>query len=292
MKELLSRETLQGVVDKAPRPGRNEPCYCGSGKKYKKCHMAEDRAAEAEKRRLAEAGRWLRRDFMKFARDQRFAAAFTRALPLYWNGCYTLDNAEEMSQNEAVRFFDWFVFDYQDEEDELPRLIDIYREERYETLSTAQQQVLDQWVNAPPASAYELLGWDGQTLQVRDFVSGETYDVHEPAGHGPVQAGDLLLGRLVPLLGRLEFSTLAAYLPQDEIADLADKLEQARAADRAEHPDADEQAFLRRHGHLIIHHALEQAEQQGRPPVAGHDPNRADELARKAARQLRRLQRD
>jgi preprotein translocase subunit SecA len=20
------------------RPGRNEPCYCGSGKKYKKCH--------------------------------------------------------------------------------------------------------------------------------------------------------------------------------------------------------------------------------------------------------------
>ena len=20
------------------RPGRNDPCYCGSGKKYKKCH--------------------------------------------------------------------------------------------------------------------------------------------------------------------------------------------------------------------------------------------------------------
>lgn len=24
------------------RPGRNEPCWCGSGKKYKKCHLAED----------------------------------------------------------------------------------------------------------------------------------------------------------------------------------------------------------------------------------------------------------
>ena len=23
-----------------PKPGRNEPCYCGSGKKYKKCHGA------------------------------------------------------------------------------------------------------------------------------------------------------------------------------------------------------------------------------------------------------------
>ena len=27
-------------------PGRNEPCYCGSGKKYKKCHLAEDTGVE------------------------------------------------------------------------------------------------------------------------------------------------------------------------------------------------------------------------------------------------------
>jgi|GEM_PF-5906119 len=27
------------------RPGRNEPCHCGSGKKYKKCHLAEDKAS-------------------------------------------------------------------------------------------------------------------------------------------------------------------------------------------------------------------------------------------------------
>ena len=25
------------------RPGRNEPCWCGSGKKYKKCHLESDR---------------------------------------------------------------------------------------------------------------------------------------------------------------------------------------------------------------------------------------------------------
>jgi uncharacterized protein YecA (UPF0149 family) len=24
------------------RPGRNEPCWCGSGRKYKKCHEPED----------------------------------------------------------------------------------------------------------------------------------------------------------------------------------------------------------------------------------------------------------
>lgn len=29
------------------KPGRNDPCPCGSGKKYKACHAAEDRAQEA-----------------------------------------------------------------------------------------------------------------------------------------------------------------------------------------------------------------------------------------------------
>ena len=26
----------------ANRPGRNEECWCGSGMKYKKCHLEED----------------------------------------------------------------------------------------------------------------------------------------------------------------------------------------------------------------------------------------------------------
>lgn len=25
-----------------PKPGRNEPCWCGSGKKYKVCHLSTD----------------------------------------------------------------------------------------------------------------------------------------------------------------------------------------------------------------------------------------------------------
>ena len=29
-------------VVKPPRPGRNDPCWCGSGKKYKKCHLEAD----------------------------------------------------------------------------------------------------------------------------------------------------------------------------------------------------------------------------------------------------------
>lgn len=271
------------------KPGRNEPCYCGSGKKYKNCHMKAEQAVEKERAQLMGGGRWLRRDFLTYARDDRFAESFAKALPLYWNNLYTLENAEEMSQNEAFRFFDWFIFDYH--EDDQPRLIETYYKEKYDHLSSHQQQVLDSWMEAGAAGAYELLAYEGQLLQVRDFFSGEEYTVYEPGGHGVVEAGDLLLGRIVKIQDQLEFSTVVAYLPKDEIADLAEKMEKAKMADAEANPDADQESFLRRNSHRIIHHALEQAKIQGRPPVAALDENRADEMVRKAARQVRKLQR-
>jgi hypothetical protein len=38
-----------------PRPGRNEPCHCGSGRKYKQCCLAKDEAEAAKARAEASA---------------------------------------------------------------------------------------------------------------------------------------------------------------------------------------------------------------------------------------------
>jgi hypothetical protein len=37
----------------ATRPGRNDRCLCGSGKKYKQCCLAKDEAADRESRAAA-----------------------------------------------------------------------------------------------------------------------------------------------------------------------------------------------------------------------------------------------
>jgi hypothetical protein len=37
-----------------PLPARNEPCHCGSGKKYKQCCLAKDETAARESRATAE----------------------------------------------------------------------------------------------------------------------------------------------------------------------------------------------------------------------------------------------
>ena len=36
---------VKTVKRERPKLGRNDPCWCGSGKKYKACHMREDEAA-------------------------------------------------------------------------------------------------------------------------------------------------------------------------------------------------------------------------------------------------------
>ncbi len=36
------RDAYAQPATKRERPGRNEPCWCGSGKKYKKCHLRSD----------------------------------------------------------------------------------------------------------------------------------------------------------------------------------------------------------------------------------------------------------
>jgi hypothetical protein len=258
-------------VTNPEKPGRNAPCYCGSGLKYKKCHLQADQEMARQERALRQAAHYLRQDLLEFAQDERFAVPFARALPFYWKGYYDLGSAEEMSEYEALRFFDWFAFDYQPE-GEAERVVDVYRREQWDELSREQQQVLESWLNVAPAGAYTLRGYEGQTLHLEDFLTGEGYEVYEPAGRGQVSVGDVLLARLQPVHDRLELGPGAAYLPQDEIADLREKLEAARAEDAAGRPDATVESFMRRQNHLLIHHALEQAKLKGRPPVSRLEP--------------------
>ncbi|MCA9970280.1 MAG: SEC-C domain-containing protein [Anaerolineales bacterium] len=269
------------------KPGRNDPCYCGSGEKYKKCHMKIDQEKEQERRSWLQAAQYVRRDLLAFARDERFAEAFAAALPFYWNDLYTVENAEEMSQAEALRFFDWFMFDYA-----LPdgtRPLDAYVAARRGDLSAVQQQVLDRWAaEVGPAGAYTLADYDAETLHLRDFVSTDPFTVAEPGGRGQVEIGEVLLCRLVPMYDHLAFSTTAAYLPAAEIGDLHATLLAAREAYLAEHPQATHAEFMRRHNHLLIHHALAQAARVGRPPVARLDPNRPDKKTQKMVRAVKK----
>ena len=271
------------------KPGRNDLCHCGSGLKYKKCHMKEDQEVEKEHSLVQRAANFIRRDLLAFARDERFAEAFALSLPIYWNDYYDASNAEQMSQPEALRFFDWFVFDHYLEDGR--RLIEIYAEEKMGDLSSHQQEIAANWVNAGASSLYELTAYEGQMLELRDYFTGEEFTVYEGGGRGNVELGELIITRLVPVADRMELSTTAAYLPAAEITDVKQKIDAAKEAYLAENPDASHTDFMRRHSHLLVHHALLEAQNQDRPPVSRLDPNRADAKVQKIARGMARFKR-
>jgi uncharacterized protein YecA (UPF0149 family) len=255
------------------KPGRNDPCYCGSGKKYKQCHLRIDQEKEREQREQSEAARFLRLELPRFSRDERFVAEFEKALPRYWNNYYEAENAGEMSEFEALRFLDWFVFDHKLEDGS--RILDIYEKEHADSLTPMQRSLLESWQEAGPAGAYELLSYDGQLLELRDVFNDETLSVFEVSGRGNVEIGEVILTRLVPVFNQIEFSTVAAYLPGKESNDLASYMQAAKDAEQ----EANNQSlaeFVNDNSHLIIYYALQKAEEAGRPPVSRLDPHRTD----------------
>jgi len=42
IKKLVNKMTSAECEPPSRTPGRNDQCWCGSGKKYKKCHLEED----------------------------------------------------------------------------------------------------------------------------------------------------------------------------------------------------------------------------------------------------------
>lgn len=266
------------------KPGRNDPCYCGSGKKYKQCHMVADLAAENEQRAWNDAARDLRLGIFEFADDERFDGEAGPAAERYWNGLYAADTLHLMSPSEAERFLDWFAFDYTlPSSDE--RIVDIYGRENEAKLSTHQRELLVKWADGAPMGGYELTGYERQTLHLKDLLSGEALDVFEPAGHGNAPMGSIILGRPITVQDRYEFFSMPAYIPPEEIGDLRQTLTAAQAADDS----SDTAGFMRRHNVLLIHHALEQAKVAGRPPVSRLDPRHAADSGQTRARSHQRV---
>ena len=269
--------------------GRNDPCYCGSGKKYKHCHLKIEQAAAQEARAWESSARFLRRDLIAYAREDRFAESFAAGVVLFFNDYYTVETAHEMNEPESLRFFDWFTHDYIP--DDRPRLLDVYIADRGKLMDEKESALLAGWESARPASAYVLTSTSGdnkQTMHLRDLFDEVEYVASETGGPGRAEEGDVLIARLLPFRDETRLSGATGYLPADEAADLKPLIQQAWDEAREQDPDLAWDAWLRAHTYLFAHYELEAAKKAGRPPVSRLDPDRPQSMAAKLTRQVRR----
>lgn len=259
---------------------RNDPCPCGSGLKYKRCCMARDKAAQAERVAWERAAQNMRAALIGFAKDESFVKDLALGLGLFWQDRYTTRNIHLMSVDESLRFFDWFAHDYRLQCQEDPqragrRLIEVYRRELDDTLQEKEAAVLDGWIASPPGSAFLLQETDAAagTVLLQDLLLPErTVRAHDMAAARHGEVGQILLARPLPERDELRLAGATAVLPAAELEALRDFVEHEWQVELAEHPTAQKVDWLRDRAFLLTHYALQWAEREGRPAVAIDDP--------------------
>ena len=103
------------IVPMSQRPGRNDPCPCGSGKKFKKCCLEKPRSpAVAFTRDERESA--LDR-LARFSRRDEFTGERDTAEALFWADWVAGRSSDEVGralelEQSIVAFEEWFVFDY------------------------------------------------------------------------------------------------------------------------------------------------------------------------------------
>lgn len=198
-----------------PEPGRNEPCRCGSGRKYKQCHLGRPVAAP-----LPERVGLLWRKAIAFlerrggaAEEDLFGYAAWRAGQ---HGDLDAAHVDALTADAALHEGGWFAR---------------FLAERDPLLPADEAALGASWLDVDRA-VYEVLAVrPGDGLDVRDPRGGEIIPVTERTASTAVDVGAVLCARVVPDGGGgHRFVGAVLPVPADAVDDLRELLEYGDAA--------------------------------------------------------------
>jgi hypothetical protein len=271
------------------RLGRNDPCPCGSGKKYKNCCLKKDRA-----KRIRESA-WRREEqvtldkLIIFAQRPALSAQLVVAFNMFWNGNYGIEGWNALDRDEIGRFLDWYVQDYRLEQSR-KRVIDLFIEEMGSKLLAGELDRVRSWSDSY-MSAYRIAGPAEQgLLPVADVFQGTEESVGDD-GLGQLSLpGDLVVGRVLHSSTPPHFSWAAILLPAAMEAELVAFIIKAHGQYQEAHAQASWPGFLSDAGYMFNHHLLlSAAEEAGGRRAAGayYDASGTVGKLREAERRLR-----
>lgn len=233
-----------------PDTGRNDPCPCGSGRKYKNCCLAHDRISEQRDLNLSQAAARLLTRLFEFARLPRFNQDLLEGFNLYWGGAYDPAGANQVGPENMRRFFEWFVHDHPTHPDK-QFIIDIYAETLAKTLGDDEQVLLQAWRKSTLGLFRIVDSAEGDLIAVYDTLRQTSVSIQDGVFARNTKIGDLLIGRLYQLddVNLLSHTTMA--LPAPFEPELVAFLTNAYQIYGSEQAQASWDAFLRAQGHLF-----------------------------------------
>lgn len=250
-----------------PRVGRNDPCPCGSGKKYKNCHMREAEAAEAGALREHTARKSVMDKLAVFVQGERFLRDLAEAMGLFWGGRLQPGQIEQVQPIHRLRSLDFFFFDYRTAEGD--HIVDRFLAERGSRLS-GEERAVTRLAQQAHVSAYRCTGSDTRGVALEDMFEGT--GVRLERGQFPPS----LINPQLALIGRLAMDTpayfindLALPMSMGVAEQLVEWLKPRFAAYQAGHPRATWPHFLRAEGQIFNAFLMEDADFLPMPEESG-----------------------
>lgn len=233
-----------------PDKGRNDPCSCGSGRKYKVCCLAHDRIAEQRDLNLSPAAARLLTRLFEFARLPRFNQDLLEGFNLYWGGAYDPAGANQVGPENMRRFFEWLVHDHPTHPDK-QYIIDIYDEIRDKSLGENERELLQAWRKSTLGMLRIVDHAEGDLVPAYDPLRQTSLSIKDGVFARNTKSGDLLIGRLYQLDGINLLSHTTMVLPAPFEPELVMFLTNAYQLYGSEQGQASWDAFLRAQGHLF-----------------------------------------
>lgn len=240
----ISARCIVAVEVNVSKIGRNDPCPCGSGRKYKKCCLAKDRAAAAPSlsfRTSQGALEWLLRHY-----QEEFYVAFDEYVGM--GGDAFLDSFAELPDGLREMVFnnahEWLLADG-----------DLWLEERDIAVSklllgddgprfTAEERAWLEVLVSRPLGVYEVLEVKpGEGVRLRDLLHDDEPPlwVLERTASQTLVRWDVLGARVLPLADGMRFS--GALYPLDrrrlDVPSLLDDLRAKLAWEATGDPEAE-----------------------------------------------------
>jgi len=236
--------------------GRNDPCPCGSGKKYKQCHAPIDAEQAAAQRNLKRAPDTLMPKLMD-ALD-RFGTELPAAINQFWNGQYSIKDIKELDEHEdrgSERFLTWFAFDAVDETSRTP-IQRLTADPEGLELTDTERHVLAGWsdVRLQPYKVLDVI--KGHGLRVQPLFEGAELDLEDHKATKRIAAGDVLIAHLTPVADTHFIAGAAAHLTPDTVERLREFTEVHLSDLRASEPDATYADLIRTRSAIFNHFVM------------------------------------
>ena len=216
-------------VRRQATPGRNDPCWCNSGKKYKKCHLDSDRqrdgrASDKEPAVVLGSNEFagLRKSIGEFLGQVLPERDMTLALHELFG-----DEVVEDSEGANITATDWILHDWV-----APSLGRTVMQEflvrRGSRITQREREMVEAWSRSFVGfyEVQELTG--GVGIKLKDLLFGETFFVHDVNMSTRLARWDGLLARVVPGERGAELAGIGLTVPHHSIESLRQWMEEDR----------------------------------------------------------------